>query len=202
MATEDAAWEGEGSGVEYDPLAQPSAGLDQPEETSEAVSEAAEPIDENEEDQDDGGEYDPESVGFDSVSHIPDKSASGTPSQRPANKPKMSGGFLVEVSDDEEDDNQDAPSGARNSAAANANQTSNGTTPLPIAGALPNAPLGLAGVNPVVLLEARIQEDPRGDMDAWINLMADHKRRGRLDELRLLYNRFLEVFPQAVSYNI
>ncbi|EFY86520.1 CFIA complex component Rna14 [Metarhizium acridum CQMa 102] len=199
MATEDAAWEGEGSGVEYDPLTQPSAGLDQSEETSEAVSEAAERIDENEEDQDDGGEYDPESVGLDSVSHLPVKSASGTPSQRPANKPKMSGGFLVEASDDEEDDSRNAPSGARILATANVKQASNGTTPIPIPDTLPNAPLGLAGVNPVILLEARIQEDPRGDMDAWISLMADHKRRGRLDELRLLYNRFLEVFPQAAD---
>jgi cleavage stimulation factor subunit 3 len=51
----------------------------------------------------------------------------------------------------------------------------------------------------VALLEARIQEDPRGDMYAWMNLLADHKRRSRLDDLRRLYNRFLEVFPQAVS---
>ncbi|KHN93803.1 CFIA complex component Rna14 [Metarhizium album ARSEF 1941] len=199
MATDDTAWEAVRSGVEYDPLAQPSADLDQSEETSEVLSEAAECIDENEEDQDDGGEYDPESVGLDRASHIPDKSASGTPSQRSANKPKMSGGFLVEASDDEEEDNESPLPGGRKSATANVNQTSNEATLIRSADTLPHVPLGLAGVNPANLLEARIREDPRGDMDAWINLMADHKRRGRLDQLRLLYNRFLDVFPQAAD---
>ncbi|OAA49650.1 CFIA complex component Rna14 [Metarhizium rileyi] len=188
MATEDAAWEGDGSGAEYEPLAQPTADLDQFEEISEVESEAVEHIHENEEDQDDGGEYDPESVGLDVAS------------QRLANKPKTSGGFLVEASDDEEDDNRNGPSsGAQNFATASVNPSSNGTTPIPNTDALPTASLGLVGLNPVVLLEARIQEDPRGDMDAWLNLMADHKRRGRLDELRLLYNRFLDVFPQAAE---
>lgn len=203
MATEDATWETEGSGVEYDPLAQPTADLNPSAPTSdagsEAGSEAAEDIEENDEDQEDGGEYDPESVSLDSTSNVPDKSASGTPSQRPASKPKMSGGFIVEASDDEDDDSQNAPAGAHNPTLAHVGQDSNGTTPASISDALPSAPLGMAGVDPVVLLEARIQEDPRGDMDAWVHLIADHKRRSRLDDLRRLYNRFVEVFPQAVS---
>lgn len=203
MATEDATWQTEGSGAEYDPLAQPTVDLNPSAPTSDAASddasEAAEDIEENDEDQDDGGEYDPESVGLDSASTAPDKSASDTPSQRAASKPKMSGGFIVEASDDEDDDSPNPPTGAQNPSLAHVSQTSNGTTPVPISDVLPNAPLGMAGVDPVAFLEARIQEDPRGDMDAWVHLIADHKRRSRLDDLRRLYNRFVEVFPQAVS---
>ena len=48
------------------------------------------------------------------------------------------------------------------------------------------------------LLELQIKDDPRGAMDAWLALMAEHRRRNKTDELRSVYNRFLEVFPQAV----
>ncbi|KAK2609135.1 mRNA 3'-end-processing protein rna14 [Conoideocrella luteorostrata] len=198
MATEDAAWEGERPDAEYDPLAQPSLehiqSVDDSAEASDAASDGAVEIEENDEDQDDGGEYDPESVGFDNVAQVPDKSASGTP--RPAAKPKTSGGFLLEASDDEEDDSHDPGLGGPDHRVAH-NLTSNGATPVLNSEIQYNAPPAMAGVDPVVLLEARIQEDPRGDMDAWLNLMADHKRHSRLDDLRTLYNRFLEVFPQA-----
>jgi cleavage stimulation factor subunit 3 len=30
-------------------------------------------------------------------------------------------------------------------------------------------------------------------------LIADHRRSSRLDQARSTYNRFLEIFPQAVS---
>ncbi|KAF4126057.1 cleavage stimulation factor subunit 3 [Geosmithia morbida] len=66
----------------------------------------------------------------------------------------------------------------------------------------PHVPVGIptvAGLDPTVILEARIKEDPRGDMDAWLGLMADHRRRSSVDALRSVYNRFLEVFPQAVK---
>jgi cleavage stimulation factor subunit 3 len=48
-------------------------------------------------------------------------------------------------------------------------------------------------------LEDRVKEDPRGDMDAWLALIADHRRRNKFDDLRGVYNRFLEIFPQAVG---
>ena len=57
----------------------------------------------------------------------------------------------------------------------------------------------MGGIDPTALLEARVKEDPRGDMDAWLNLMAEYRRRSNLDSLRDVYNRFVEVFPQAVS---
>ncbi|GAO18387.1 uncharacterized protein UV8b_05405 [Ustilaginoidea virens] len=205
MAAGNSTWEGVGSAGEYDPLAPPSLGPDEnaqaPAEMTDTESERVDELEENDEDQDDACEYDPETVGFANDLNIPDTSASGTPSQRPAAKPKMSGGFLVEVSDDEEedDDSHQQPPQVRNQSIAHTSSVTNGNTSLPVADALPRAPPVMAGVDPVALLEARIQEDPRGDMDAWLNLMANHKRRSRLDDLRRLYNRFLEVFPQAAD---
>jgi cleavage stimulation factor subunit 3 len=54
-------------------------------------------------------------------------------------------------------------------------------------------------MDPVVLLEARVKEDPRGDMDAWLNLIADNRRRSKLAEVRSVYSKFVEVFPQAAD---
>lgn len=51
----------------------------------------------------------------------------------------------------------------------------------------------------VGLLEDRIKEDPRGDLDAWLSLIAEHQRRNKLDEARAVYERFFKVFPSAVS---
>ena len=63
----------------------------------------------------------------------------------------------------------------------------------------PDGPSGPPTIDPVALLEARVKEDPRGDMDAWLNLIADYRRRSRLDDAGNAYSRFLGVFPQAVS---
>lgn len=49
------------------------------------------------------------------------------------------------------------------------------------------------------ILEDRIKEDNRGDIDAWITLIKEHRSRNRLDEARAVYERFFKVFPQAVS---
>ena len=55
---------------------------------------------------------------------------------------------------------------------------------------LPNDTIGI--------LEDRIKEDPRGDMEAWLNLLAEQKKRGKHDDARALYERFLTNFPSAV----
>jgi cleavage stimulation factor subunit 3 len=52
----------------------------------------------------------------------------------------------------------------------------------------------------VGILEDRIEEDPRGDIPAWLELIAEHRSRGRLDSARETYERFLKVFPMAVSF--
>jgi cleavage stimulation factor subunit 3 len=49
------------------------------------------------------------------------------------------------------------------------------------------------------LLEDRIKEDERGDMDAWLNLISEHRKRGKLDDARRVYEKFFSVFPSAVS---
>ena len=51
----------------------------------------------------------------------------------------------------------------------------------------------------VGILEDRIKEDPRGDVDAWVSLVDEHKKRGKLSEARSTYDRMLQVFPSAVS---
>lgn len=52
------------------------------------------------------------------------------------------------------------------------------------------------------LLEDRIKEDPRGDLDAWLTLVSEYRSRSKFDEARDVYERFLRVFPQAVSHSL
>ena len=48
------------------------------------------------------------------------------------------------------------------------------------------------------ILEDRIKDDARGDIDAWTSLIEEHKRRGKLEDARSVYERFFDVFPFAV----
>lgn len=48
-------------------------------------------------------------------------------------------------------------------------------------------------------LEDRIAEDPRGDIDAWMILIDEHRKKGKLDEARAVFERFFVVFPAAVG---
>lgn len=52
------------------------------------------------------------------------------------------------------------------------------------------------------ILEDRIKEDPRGDLDAWQSLINEHKKRGKLEDARNVYERFLIVFPSAVCCDL
>lgn len=51
----------------------------------------------------------------------------------------------------------------------------------------------------VGILEDRIKEDPKGDLEAWQNLIGEHRKRGKIEDARKVYERFLAVFPSAVS---
>jgi len=51
----------------------------------------------------------------------------------------------------------------------------------------------------VGILEDRIADDPRGDIDAWLSLISEHRNRNKLDDARAVYERFFKVFPSAVS---
>lgn len=50
----------------------------------------------------------------------------------------------------------------------------------------------------VGMLEDRIKEDPRGDIEAWLGLIEEHKKRNKLEDARACYERFFAVFPSAV----
>ncbi|KAL5357880.1 hypothetical protein BJX96DRAFT_145437 [Aspergillus floccosus] len=68
----------------------------------------------------------------------------------------------------------------------------------------PSAAKGRLPHDRVGMLEDRVQEDPRGDMAAWIELINEHRSRNRIDNARDVYERFLKVFPfsaeQWVAY--
>ena len=49
------------------------------------------------------------------------------------------------------------------------------------------------------ILEDRIKEDPRGDLEAWFSLIDEHRKRNKLDDARAVYERFFKIFPQAVG---
>ncbi|EAL92479.1 mRNA 3'-end-processing protein rna14 [Aspergillus fumigatus] len=51
----------------------------------------------------------------------------------------------------------------------------------------------------VGILEDRIQEDPRGDIPAWLELINEHRSRNRFDSARDVFERFLKVFPFAAE---
>lgn len=63
----------------------------------------------------------------------------------------------------------------------------------------PSAAKGRLPHDRVGMLEDRVQEDPRGDMAAWIELINEHRSRNRIDNARDVYERFLKVFPFSVS---
>lgn len=52
----------------------------------------------------------------------------------------------------------------------------------------------------VGILEDRIAEDPKGDVDAWLNLINEHRRRNKVEDARAVYERFFKIFPSAVSF--
>lgn len=54
----------------------------------------------------------------------------------------------------------------------------------------------------ITVLEERIKQEPRAAMDAWLDLIAELRQQNDTDALRDVYERFLAVFPQAVSLTI
>jgi cleavage stimulation factor subunit 3 len=61
-----------------------------------------------------------------------------------------------------------------------------------------SAPKGRLPHDRIGILEDRIKEDPRGDLDAWRSLISEHRKRNKFDDARAVYERFFKVFPQAV----
>jgi len=67
-------------------------------------------------------------------------------------------------------------------------------TPVPTSLPKPRLPQDKVGI-----FEDRIAEDPRGDMEAWLGLIDEHRKRHKFDEAREVFQRFFQVFPAAVS---
>ena len=51
----------------------------------------------------------------------------------------------------------------------------------------------------VGILEDRIKDDPRGDTEAYLELINELKSRNKQDEVRSIYEQYLKVFPLDVS---
>ena len=84
----------------------------------------------------------------------------------------------------------DSPVPSTNQAKSPPQQANKSMMSLPKA-RLPHDKLGM--------LEDRIKEDPRGDIEAWLALIDEHKKKGKIDEARSTYDKFLAIFPTAVS---
>lgn len=50
----------------------------------------------------------------------------------------------------------------------------------------------------VGILEDRIKDDPRGDLDAWLSLINEYRKRNKIQDARNVYERYFKVFPMAV----
>ncbi|RDW67856.1 hypothetical protein BP6252_09252 [Coleophoma cylindrospora] len=134
-----------------------------------------------------------------------------------AARPRTVGGFIADDSDDEEDGavtnsvatpvpNLPETAGAQimapelNLAAAVPAVTLTATAPAaPIPTQNAAAPKARLPHDTTGLLEDRIKEDPRGDLDAWLSLISEHRKRNRLDDARVVYERFFKVFPTAAE---
>ena len=141
---------------------------------------------------------------------------------RPSKKPKTAGGFLVGSSDDEDEDEDDAPAPAPDTttlkpAPATAQTQPFSPSPLQQSSTVQDTPAQVSNnenpvdsvsaaalvveppVDYVANLEDRIKEDPRGAVNAWLDLIREHRSQNRIDEARAVYERFFKTFPQAVS---
>jgi cleavage stimulation factor subunit 3 len=161
---------------------------------------------------DDGGDYDPEAIG--------DLSDPSDPEPKPA-KPQTTGGFIIDAdSDEEEEDDEEeeadesqaptasAAGSARGQVASagfldeNDQTTSDSPTVQPSGTSAPVPQPSAEGQDVpdrITVLEGRVKDDPRGDMDAWLSLIDEHRRQNNLDQIRGVYNRFLDIFPHSVS---
>ncbi|KAF3906543.1 hypothetical protein ABW20_dc0107631 [Dactylellina cionopaga] len=48
-------------------------------------------------------------------------------------------------------------------------------------------------------LEDRITQDSRGDLEAWAQLINEHQKKGKLEDARSVYERFIAMFPTAAE---
>ncbi|KAG8630182.1 hypothetical protein KVT40_001801 [Elsinoe batatas] len=65
--------------------------------------------------------------------------------------------------------------------------------------AVPSVPKSRLPNDIIGQLEDRIAEDPKGDVEAWLGLIAHLRSKGKYDEVRKVYGRFFEIFPSAAE---
>ncbi|KAI0517028.1 hypothetical protein F5B22DRAFT_605941 [Xylaria bambusicola] len=162
--------------------------------------------------------YNPESVPTPAPPVDEEHRASAAPIRQ---KPKTAGGFIVGSSDDEDEDPTPPPNPPKTAqttgqshAYANSPLQQTTTTheitpqtaqtcvatvsatdrPVGNNNAKSRLPTDVVG-----MLEDRIKEDPKGDIEAWLALIEEQKRRHRIEETRHTYERFLEIFPKAAE---
>ena len=204
---EGAAWGGDLGNDEANDEYQPDIQISD-EQTQDPSSHGANPSadfgDFGEDLGDDGAEYDPEAIS--APAPMPSDSK---PKPTP---PRTTGGFIVSDDSDSEEEEGITTAGAKENPAANtasssedqaahaqSAQVANGTPAGQVASS--SAPAGQV-TDRTAVLERRVKQDPRGDMDAWLGLIEEYRRRNSMDDLRSAYNRLLEVFPQSVSLDL
>jgi cleavage stimulation factor subunit 3 len=64
------------------------------------------------------------------------------------------------------------------------------------------APKARLAHDTIGILEDRIMDDPRGDMDAWLSLIGELRSRNKKDDVRSVYGRLFKQFPLAVRTQI
>lgn len=77
-----------------------------------------------------------------------------------------------------------------------------GPTSVPVPAQVVSLPKARLPHDRIGILEDRIKEDPRGDIDAWLSLITEHRKRNKIEDARAVYERCLKVFPQSVSFLI
>ncbi|KAG9244118.1 hypothetical protein BJ878DRAFT_507732 [Calycina marina] len=176
----------------------------------------------------DGGSYDPTSISSLAVPAVKAaiEEESRSSSRASSRRPRTVGGFLADS--DDEDASTPISSGLqaagsvphKRSASPSPLQTSvaveslpaqgnsNTTTPAPTASSVTVPALSVPAVtvpkarlphDKIGILEDRIAEDPRGDLEAWRLLIDEHRGRHKLEEAREVYERFIKIFPQAAE---
>ncbi len=63
---------------------------------------------------------------------------------------------------------------------------------------VPGFPKSRLAHDVVGILEDRIKDDPRGDLDAYLELIDEFKNRTKQEDVRRVYEEFLKIFPFAV----
>lgn len=206
---------------QHQPVQEPHASVDP---DSSASGDSSEDVDE-----DSGGEYDPESVEITTTAApepAPQPTPSPRPSKKPK---KAGGFIVGSSDDEDDSPANNAANTLKPNPPAEVLSRSFSHSPSPHSTSVPQdagvpshggnpvaqvsfgkAAAQAAVANPTVTmsrlptdvvgqLEARVKDDPRGELDAWLALIDEHRKRNMIPETRAVYERFFAVFPQSVS---